>query len=81
MCASVCQWCSRGHAPPHPRCFSRSSLPPQCACASHLLRDALALCDQLLRVVLRDDGLEDLVADGRQHTLVVVEAEVAENLV
>jgi hypothetical protein len=34
----------------------------------------LALCEQLLCVVLRDDGLDDLVANGGQHALLPVHA-------
>lgn len=40
-------------------------------------RDHFALCDELARVELGDDALEDLVDDGRQHALVVVLAELA----
>ena len=40
-------------------------------------RDHLALGDELARVELRDDALEHLVDDGRQHALVVVLAELA----
>ena len=41
-----------------------------------LVGDGLALGDELGGVELGDDGLEDLVTDGREDTLVVVEAEV-----
>lgn len=34
--------------------------------------DGFTLCDELGRVELGHDGLEDFVADGREHTLVVV---------
>lgn len=40
----------------------------------------LTLCDELGRVELGHDALEDLVADGRQHPLVIVSAELARNL-
>ena len=44
-----------------------------------LARHLLAHRQQLVRVVLRDDGLEHLVADGRQHAVVEVLAELLEN--
>jgi len=47
---------------------------------AHLAGHGLALRDELLGVVLRDDGLEHLVADRRQHALVVVDAEVREDV-
>ena len=40
---------------------------------AHLLRHFVTLRDELLRVVLRDHGLQHLIADRRQHALVVVE--------
>ena len=49
--------------------------PPCTAPEPHRARDAVALRQQLLRVVLRHDGLQDLVADGGQHTLVPVQAQ------
>jgi hypothetical protein len=42
---------------------------------SHLLGDRLAHREQLVSVELRDGGLQDLVADGREHTLIVVHSE------
>mmetsp|Transcript_601 Transcript_601/g.2389 ORF Transcript_601/g.2389 Transcript_601/m.2389 type:complete len:222 (-) Transcript_601:395-1060(-) len=39
----------------------------------------ITLRQELLRVVLRHHGLEDLVGDRRQHPLVVVEAQVTED--
>ena len=44
--------------------------------AADALGDGLALGDELGGVELGDDGLEDLVADGGEDTLVVVDAEV-----
>jgi hypothetical protein len=41
-----------------------------------LVGDGLALGDELGGVELGDDGLEDLVTDGGEDTLIVVEAEV-----
>ena len=41
-----------------------------------LVGDGLALGDELGGVELGDDGLEDLVTNGREDTLIVVEAEV-----
>ena len=38
--------------------------------------DGFALGDELGGVELRDDGFEDFVADGGEHALVVVEAEI-----
>jgi len=35
--------------------------------------------EELISVELRDDGLENLVADGRQNLLIVLEAEVLDN--
>ena len=43
---------------------------------TNTLRDGLALGDELGGVKLGNYGLEDLVADGGQNTLVVVDAEV-----
>lgn len=40
------------------------------------LGDGLALGDELGRVELGDDGLEDLVSDGGEDSLIVVLAEV-----
>lgn len=40
----------------------------------------LALLDQLGRIVLGDDGLEDLVGDRREDPLVVIEPEVLVDL-
>jgi len=44
--------------------------------ASDALGDGLSLGDELGGVKLRDDGLEDFVADGRQDSLIVVDTEV-----
>lgn len=44
--------------------------------ASDALGDGLSLGDELGGVELRDDGLEDFVADGRQDSLIVVDTEV-----
>ena len=41
-----------------------------------LVGDGLTLGDELGGIELRDDGLENLVSDRRQDTLVVVEAEI-----
>jgi hypothetical protein len=40
------------------------------------LRDGLSLGDELCGVELGDDGLEDLVSDGGEDSLIVVDAEV-----
>ena len=53
------------------------------ACGERLAdlpRDKLTLGDELLRVVLCDNRLQHLVANRRQHALVVVKAETAEDL-
>ena len=44
--------------------------------AADAVADGLALRDELGGVELRDDGLEDFVADRGEHALVVVGAEV-----
>lgn len=44
--------------------------------AADAVRYLLTLCDQLGRVELRDDRLENFIADGGEDTLVVVLAEV-----
>ena len=45
-----------------------------------ILRHQLALRQQLRRIVLCDDALQRLLYDARQHTLVVVHAECAVDL-
>lgn len=44
--------------------------------ASDSVRDGFTLCDELCGVELGDDGLEDLVADGRQDSFIVIDAKV-----
>lgn len=41
---------------------------------------ALTLCDELRGVELGDDALEHLVADGGEHTLVIVGAQLTRDL-
>jgi hypothetical protein len=43
-----------------------------------LVGDGLTLGDELGGVELGDNGLEDLVTNGREDTLIVVEAQVLE---
>lgn len=40
------------------------------------LRDGLSLSDELCGVELGDDGLEDLVSNGGEDSLIVVDTEV-----
>jgi hypothetical protein len=47
---------------------------------ANLLGDSLSLRDELGCVELGDNGLEDLVADGRQDPLIVIDAEVLSQL-
>jgi hypothetical protein len=51
-----------------------------CQVIADLLGDGLSLCNELGRIELGDDGLEDLVADGRQDPLIVVNAEVLSHM-
>lgn len=44
------------------------------------LRDGFSLGDELGGIELGDDGLEDLVSDGRQDSFIIIDAEVLDEI-
>ena len=47
---------------------------------AHRTRHPVTLCEELLCIVLCHNSLQDLIADGRQDTLVPVDAQAPEDL-
>lgn len=47
-----------------------------CVGGAHRLGDLVTLCEELLGIVLRHHRLHDFIADGRQHPLVPVRAQI-----